>query len=144
MPSAAYSPSRQWGKRQSDRQPPIAIPSIGNLRSSVVNAATPRFDVSGGAFTAALQHRLHQPAKRLGGERIGEREALQLVEVRLGNVGMRIAAIDPGGDVGQRRRSRARATQGGLLRFDFRQIHHAAQLYISYNFGTVADRTVIE
>ena len=86
-----------------------------------------------------LEHRLHQAPERLGGEGIGEREALEIVEIGVRHVAVRIGRLDPGRDRGQRVGGAAGAAHGGLQRLDFGHIRHIASLYRSYRFGT-ADR----
>jgi hypothetical protein len=84
---------------------------------------------------ATLEHRLDEPAQRLRGDGVGERQALQVVEHGVGHVGMRIERVHGCGDVGQGFGCHPRPANGSFESLDFRQIRHSGSLYRSYIFG---------
>ena len=75
---------------------------------------------------STLEHRLHQPAERLSGDGVGQRQALEIVEIRVGDVGTRIRLLDPFGDRGERVGGPARPSQRGLQSLDFGHIRHTS------------------
>src|SRR4051812_5876607 len=94
-------------------------------------------------LAAAFQHRLDEPAERLRGDRIGERQPLQLVEIRVGDIGVGVGHVDAGRHVSECVGGAAGTAERRFQCFDFRQIRHELSLYRSYRFGIFTDRSVI-
>ncbi len=74
---------------------------------------------------AACEHRVDKPAERLGRNRVGERQARELLEIPGCDIRVGVYLLDSRSDIAQRLCRADRTAQGCLQGLDFGRVGHA-------------------